>query len=52
MYLGDLIELGTKKTGIHTVVKKATKGRCGCSKRKEKLNNADKNVRDWVKNKF
>lgn len=42
--LGDTVELITKATGIKTVVEKATKAvgieDCGCSKRKEQLNQA------------
>jgi hypothetical protein len=37
--LGDSIEKITKATGIKKVVDKVSKGGCGCSARKEKLNN-------------
>jgi hypothetical protein len=37
--LGDDIEKITKLTGIKSIVDKATKGKCGCAARKEKLNN-------------
>ena len=37
--LGDSIEKFTKATGIHQIVDKVSDGDCGCSKRKEKLNN-------------
>ena len=36
--LGDTIAKFTKATGIATVVKKVTKGDCGCAKRQEQLN--------------
>lgn len=36
--LGDSIDKITKATGIKAVVKKATKGGCGCEKRRKKLN--------------
>ena len=36
--LGDTIDKITTATGIKKVVKKATKGGCGCNKRREKLN--------------
>lgn len=36
--LGDTIEKFTQATGIDKVVKKVSKGGCGCAKRKEKLN--------------
>jgi hypothetical protein len=36
--LGDTIEKITTVTGIKTVVKKISKGDCGCDKRKDKLN--------------
>ena len=44
MLLGDRIEQITTATGIKTVVDKvakATNKDCGCSKRKEALNNPD-----------
>lgn len=37
--LGDDIEKITKITGIKSLVEKATKGKCGCAGRKDKLNN-------------
>jgi hypothetical protein len=37
--LGDDIEKITRLTGIKSLVDKATKGKCGCGARKEKLNN-------------
>lgn len=36
--LGDRVERVLKATGVHQVVKKATGGGCGCSKRRTKLN--------------
>lgn len=51
MYLGDLIEKGTERTGIKAVVTKISKGDCGCKARKEKLNKIDKDVRSWVEKK-
>ena len=36
--LGDTIDKITTATGIKTVVKKATKGKCGCEERRKKLN--------------
>jgi hypothetical protein len=36
--LGDLIERVTETTGIKKVVEKATNGGCGCSQRRDKLN--------------
>jgi hypothetical protein len=36
--LGDSIDKITTVTGIKAVVKKATKGGCGCEKRRKKLN--------------
>jgi len=36
--LGDSIDKITTATGIKAVVKKATKGGCGCEKRRKKLN--------------
>lgn len=36
--LGDTIDKFTTATGIKRVVKKATKGDCGCDKRKKTLN--------------
>jgi hypothetical protein len=38
--LGDDVEKITKITGIKSLVEKATKGNCGCAKRKEMLNNS------------
>ena len=36
--LGDSIEKITTATGIKHLVEKATKGDCGCKKRKDQLN--------------
>lgn len=36
--LGDSIDKITTATGIKAVGKKATKGGCGCEKRRKKLN--------------
>ncbi len=36
--LGDLIERVTETTGIKQVVENMSKGGCGCSERKDKLN--------------
>ena len=36
--LGDTIDKITTVTGIKTVVKKATKGKCKCEERRKKLN--------------
>ena len=36
--LGDTVDKITTATGIKTIVKKATKGDCGCEKRRKKLN--------------
>ena len=36
--LGDTIDKFTTRTGIKAVVKKATKGGCGCEGRRKKLN--------------
>lgn len=36
--LGDSIDKITTATGIKAVVKKATKGGCGCEKGRKKLN--------------
>jgi hypothetical protein len=36
--LGDVIAKVTHATGIDAVVKKVTKGGCGCKKRQESLN--------------
>ena len=37
--LGDDIEKITKATGLKKLVEKATKGKCGCAARREKMNN-------------
>tara|TARA_R100000458_G_scaffold10629_1_gene8410 strand:+ start:910 stop:1167 length:258 start_codon:yes stop_codon:yes gene_type:complete len=37
--LGDLVEKGTKATGINSLVKKVWGDDCGCEERKEILNN-------------
>jgi len=36
--LGDSIDKITTATGIKAAVKKATKGGCGCERRRKKLN--------------
>lgn len=36
--LGDVVAKVTHATGIDKVVKKVTKGGCGCAKRQQKLN--------------
>jgi hypothetical protein len=36
--LGDTVEKITTATGIKGLVQKTTKGDCGCSKRRDKLN--------------
>lgn len=36
--LGDLVERGLKAVGVHQIVKAATKGGCGCGKRRDALN--------------
>jgi hypothetical protein len=36
--LGDTIHKVTTATGIHSLVKKATNGGCGCDKRRKTLN--------------
>ena len=36
--LGDTVEKVLEKTGVAKVVKKVTKGKCNCSKRKQRLN--------------
>jgi len=36
--LGDTVHKFTTATGIATIVKKASKGNCGCDKRRKKLN--------------
>lgn len=36
--LGDAVEKVTKATGVKYVVDKATKGGCGCDKRRDTLN--------------
>lgn len=36
--LGDTVDKITTATGIKAIVKKATRGGCGCEKRRKKLN--------------
>lgn len=36
--LGDTVDKITTSTGIKAIVKKATKGGCGCEKRRKTLN--------------